>query len=84
MSPSQARTVKPSLSLDARIVPDRRRHKRFSLPLLGRFMRASKEEYPCKLLNVSVGGAAIMSPVQVDCGEHIVACIRRAGPPSSK
>lgn len=72
MSPSQARTVKPTLRLDARIVPDRRRHKRFSLPLLGRFMRANKQEFPCRLNDISVGGAAIMAPVEVEIGERIV------------
>jgi hypothetical protein len=52
---------------------DRRRHKRAAIALLGRFMRASKEEYPCKLINISAGGAAMMSPVGVDLGEHVVA-----------
>ncbi|MDL1862810.1 PilZ domain-containing protein, partial [Betaproteobacteria bacterium PRO7] len=43
MSPSPASTVRrPSLRLDPRIVPDRRRHKRYALALLGRFMRANK------------------------------------------
>ena len=34
--------------------------------LLGRFMRENKQEYPCKLIDISVGGAAMMSPVVVD------------------
>ncbi len=55
-----------------RIAPDRRRHKRVKLTLLGRFMRASKSEYPCRLIDISVGGAAISSPVDVEKGEHIV------------
>ena len=79
MSPSQARTVKPSLRLDARIVPDRRRHKRFSLPLLGRFMRANKQEFPCRLNDISVGGAALMAPVEVDIGERVVAYLDEIG-----
>lgn len=62
-----------------RIVPDRRRHKRFPLPLLGRFMRASKQEYPCKLNDISVGGAAMMSPVPVELGERIVAYFDHIG-----
>ena len=55
-----------------RIAPDRRRHKRVKLTLLGRFMRASKNEYPCRLIDISVGGAAISSPVAVELGERII------------
>ncbi len=42
------------------------------MTLLGRFMRASRHEYPCKLNDISVGGAAINSPVAVEEGERIV------------
>ncbi len=55
-----------------RITPDRRRHKRVSITLLGRFMRANKQEFPCKLHDISVGGAALMSPVTVPVGEKII------------
>ncbi|MBN8911992.1 MAG: PilZ domain-containing protein [Rhizobiales bacterium] len=79
MSPSQARTVKPTLRLDARIVPDRRRHKRFSLPLLGRFMRANKQEFPCRLNDISPGGASLMAPVDVEIGERVVAYLDEIG-----
>lgn len=50
----------------------RRRHERFELPLLGRFMRPNKQEYPCMVRNISVGGAALNSPVDVEVGERIV------------
>ena len=43
----------------SRIVPDRRRYKRIAVTLLGRFMRESKEEHPCKLIDISAGGAAV-------------------------
>jgi hypothetical protein len=49
----------------SRIVPDKRRHKRLAVALLGRFMRENKQEYPCKLIDISAGGAAIMSPIDV-------------------
>jgi hypothetical protein len=58
--------------LATRITPDRRRHKRVSVTLLGRFMRANKQEFPCKLHDISVGGAALMSPVSVPDGERVV------------
>jgi hypothetical protein len=63
----------------ARIAPDRRRNKRFQITLLGRFMRANKREYPCKLQDISVGGAAILSPVDVEPGERIVAYFDHIG-----
>lgn len=62
-----------------RIAPDRRRYKRVELTLLGRFMRTSKNEFPCRLIDISVGGAAISSPVSVDDGEHIVAYFDHLG-----
>ena len=59
--------------------PDRRRHKRVELYCLGRFMRADKAEYPCKLQNVSVGGAAIHTPQPVALGEHVIAYFDEIG-----
>ena len=43
----------------SRIVPDRRRYKRIAVTLLGRFMRESKDEHPCKLIDISAGGVAL-------------------------
>ena len=57
----------------SRIVPDRRRHKRIAVTLLGRFMRENKEEHACKLIDISAGGAAIASAVPVPIGERVVA-----------
>ena len=63
---SLARQVHGVLS---RIVPDRRRHKRVAVRMLGRFMRANKQEYPCHLQDISVGGAAILAPVTPEIRE---------------
>jgi hypothetical protein len=63
----------------ARIAPDRRRHRRVPLAVLGRFMRANKQEYPCKLIDISVGGAALSSPIEVENGETIVAYLDQIG-----
>jgi hypothetical protein len=63
----------------SRIVPDRRRHKRITVTLLGRFMRENKEEHPCKLIDVSAGGAAVNSPVPVTVGERVVAYFDHIG-----
>jgi hypothetical protein len=63
----------------SRIVPDRRRHKRISITLLGRFMRESKEDFPCKLIDISAGGAAVTSLVTVPLGERVVAYFDHIG-----
>jgi PilZ domain-containing protein len=59
--------------------PDRRRHKRLPLALLGRFMRPNRQEFPCKLVDISVGGAAMMAPVDVVPSERIVAYFDHIG-----
>ncbi|HEU4377596.1 MAG TPA: PilZ domain-containing protein [Hyphomicrobiaceae bacterium] len=73
MSGSQLSLARHARGVLARIVPDRRRHKRVSLNLLGRFMRENRQEYPCSLLNISVGGVAVSAPVTVELGERVVA-----------
>ena len=62
-----------------KLAPDRRRHKRFEMVLFGRFMRQSKHEYPCKLIDISVGGAGLMSPVVPEMGEPIIAYFDQLG-----
>ena len=52
--------------------PERRRYKRVDLTLLGRFMRPSKEEFPCRLIDISIGGASFSANTEVELGEHIV------------
>ena len=79
MSASPASQIRRSSRVDARIAPDRRRHRRFHLALLGRFMRANKQEFPCRLSDISVGGAAVMAPVEVEVGERIVAYFDEIG-----
>lgn len=63
----------------AKLAPDRRRHRRVQLALLGRFMRANKLEYPCKLNDISVGGASLMSPVVLSPNERVVAYFDHIG-----
>lgn len=79
MSASPASQARASIRLDTRIAPDRRRHRRFHLALLGRFMRANKQEFPCRLQDISVGGAAVMAPVEVELGERIIAYFDEIG-----
>lgn len=62
-----------------RIVPDRRRHKRVAVTLLGRFMRTDRQEYPCKVRDISIGGVAVLTPSTVEPDERIVAYIDHVG-----
>jgi len=51
---------------------DRRRFQRVNIPLLGRFMRQNKQEYPCQIINVSAGGIAVLAPISGELGKRIV------------
>jgi hypothetical protein len=80
MALSNTQSARQPEAIATKIAPDRRRHKRIAVTLLGRFMRAStKQEYPCKLVDISVGGAAIIAPVEVEEGERIVAYFDHIG-----
>ena len=68
-----------STANNPRIVPDLRRHRRVPLKLSGRFMREDRNEYPCALQDVSVGGAGIVSDVPVNVNERIVAYFEHLG-----
>ncbi len=56
----------------ARSPRERRRFQRVNVPLLGRFMRENKQEYPCQIVNVSAGGLAVRAPITGEKGERIV------------
>lgn len=58
---------------------DRRRHQRARIPLLGRFMRQNREEYPCQITNASAGGLAVKANVHVEPHERIVLYIDALG-----
>jgi hypothetical protein len=71
----EGKTTRPT----AKIVPDRRRHRRVPVKVFGRFMREDKQEYPCQVINMSSGGMAMLSPVTCDEGERIVAYLDNLG-----
>jgi hypothetical protein len=63
----------------ARIRADLRRYKRVEISCLGRFMRADKSEHTCRLLNISVGDAAMVCSEPVEVGEPIIAYFDEIG-----
>ena len=56
-----------------------RQHRRYKLSLPGRFMRENKQEFSCKLRDISEGGAAITAAVDLEPGERIIAYFDRIG-----
>jgi hypothetical protein len=58
---------------------DRRRHRRVNVPLLGRYMLASRQEYPCQSLDMSPGGLSLVAPVRGLIGERIVVYLEHIG-----
>ena len=58
---------------------ERRRHQRVKISLLGRYMLEDRKEYPCQTLDMSPGGAALITTVIPRVGEHVVAYIDHLG-----
>jgi hypothetical protein len=58
---------------------DRRRHRRAEVALLGRYMLASRQEYPCQSVDISPGGIALVTPVRGPVGERIVIYLEQLG-----
>lgn len=67
----RAHQMDPSRQL-ARIVPDRRMHRRVPVDIAGRFMREDKEDHACRIVNMSAGGMALVSATMCEIGEKIV------------
>src|SRR3954454_15949244 len=66
----------------ARILPlseERRRHQRVRIDLLGRLMLENRQEYACRIVNMSPGGAAVMADVPGRVGERIIAYVDHLG-----
>ncbi len=62
-----------------RIVDDRRQYRRVNVRIFGRFMREDKQEFPCRIINMSAGGMAMLAPVACQMGERIVAYLDNFG-----
>jgi PilZ domain len=58
---------------------ERRRHQRVRVALLGRYMLADRQEYPCQTVNVSPGGALLVAPALGKIGERIVVYLEHLG-----
>lgn len=66
----------------ARILPlnqERRRHQRVRVDLLGRLMLENRQEYPCRIINMSPGGMAVMAETPGKMGERVIAYVDHLG-----
>lgn len=68
-----------ALEIASSQVADRRRYQRVEVNLLGRFMLPNWQEYPCQVIDMSPGGAGIVSPVTGNIGDRVVAYIDHIG-----
>jgi hypothetical protein len=56
-----------------------RSFQRVDLTLFGRYMLENRQEYPCQVLNMSPGSAALMGPHPGRIGERVIAYIDHLG-----
>jgi len=62
----------PNMDLSACSLPDHMPQEQPRLTLLGRYMRACKDEFPCRIKNISLHNATVISPHPIDEGEHVI------------
>lgn len=74
MIPAKAKM--PRLSLRSE---ERRRHQRVQVALLGRYMLADRQEFPCQTNDISPGGALLVAPVRGNLGERVVVYLEHLG-----
>ena len=58
---------------------ERRRHQRVRIDVLGRMLLENRQEYPCRIINMSPGGAAIIADAPGKIGERIIAYVDHLG-----
>jgi hypothetical protein len=58
---------------------ERRRHQRVRVDLLGRLMLEDRQEYPCRIINMSPGGIAMTATTVGQIGERVIAYVEHLG-----
>lgn len=72
--------IMPANSELAEVLSDQERQfSRVNLTLFGRFMLENKQEFPCQILNMSPGSAAMITPTPARINERIIAYIDHMG-----
>lgn len=62
-----------------KLIPDRRYFHRVRTQLLGRFMCEDKQEYPCRIIDMSAGGLAVQAATSATMGERVVVYVDQIG-----
>ena len=65
--------------LPLQVVAERRRHGRVVVALLGRYMLADRQDYPCQTVDMSPGGVRLTCAVGGEIGERIVIYLEHVG-----
>ena len=55
------------------------RFQRVKVSVLGRYMLADRREFPCQILEMSPGDAAVIAPVSGNVGEKVIAYLDHVG-----
>src|SRR5436305_14282174 len=58
---------------------DTLRFQRVKISVLGRYMLADRREFPCQVLEMSPGDAAVIAPVAGNAGEKVIAYLDHIG-----
>lgn len=58
---------------------ERRRHARVCLTLLGRYMTADRQEYPCETIDMSPGGVLLQASVRGEIGDRVIVYLEHLG-----
>lgn len=59
---------------------ERRRYRRFQQTLLGRYLRVlTKDEFTCRLIDISIGGASVLSDHAPQVDERVIICFDELG-----
>jgi PilZ domain len=58
---------------------ERRRHSRVPVVVLGRYMLASRQEFPCQTRDISIGGVAVIAPVKGEIGTKVIVYLEHLG-----
>ncbi len=69
MQHASAKSVSSSISNSG---INRRAHKRIRVDLAGRFMREDRQEFDCRLIDISVGGALVVTEAEVSPSERVI------------
>ncbi|MFZ1814242.1 MAG: PilZ domain-containing protein [Rhizobiaceae bacterium] len=61
------------------ITNQERQFQRVDITLFGRYMLSNRQEFPCQIINMSPGSAALIAPHRGEMGERVIAYVDHLG-----